>query len=399
NGDLQADEDSPDEGQGKLALRRERGPVSGLHRRHRDQRFGPRPPGAGGGHPEAGGGADSLLEPVRDPLAGRGRGDAHRSDRIRQGLLLQLRHRGGGGRDQASPQARLQRARPGEERDPHLHQVLPRPHLRQPLRHSSGYLSAGLRSDGPRLRLHTLRRTRSRQRVSRSADSGDSGRADPRRRWHQRGARGLSAGPARPVRRARGTPHLRRGPDRRGPYRTPIRLPGRRRSPGRPHERQGIGRRLPGRCDDGQRGVCHARARQPRLDLWGEPARDGRGQGRPWGGGRSHVSRGGPVQGHDPRERVEARRGARPGRRGTRGGALARPRPERPRARKGRLREVPRRGRARQPYRRDHHKARPAPHRDKDRDPLLSGHLAGRRRRVGGRPFRHDGRGPGGSGV
>src|SRR5215203_7045051 len=74
-----------------------------------------------------------------------------------------------------------------------------------------------------------------------------------------------------------------------------------------------------------------------------------------------------------------ARRGARPRRRGARRGAPPGPRPRGPRASQRGLPKVPRRGRARQPYRRDHDKVRPAAHRYKERDPLRPRHLARRR--------------------
>ena len=69
------------------------------------------------------------------------------------------------------------------------------------------------------------------------------------------------------------------------------------RRPRRADERQGAWRRRAGGRDDDERGVRGSGSRQPRLDLRGQPARDGGGQGRSWGGRRPRVPRGGAGQG------------------------------------------------------------------------------------------------------
>ena len=211
--------------------------------------------------------------------AGAARRGARRADRLRRPvLLLQQRHRGERGGDQARP---AQRQAEGPVQDRHDAQQLPRP--------DDGRADRDRPAEVPRRASSRCCRASATPRSATSTPSPrlidaetvrHPGRADPGRGRHQPAAGRLPRRAARAVRPAQAAADLRRGADRHGPHRQVVRPPALGRRAGRRDAGQGAGRRRrAGRADRQAGGRREAQARHARGDVRRQPARL---PGPPW---------------------------------------------------------------------------------------------------------------------
>jgi hypothetical protein len=157
-----------------------------------------------------------------------------RAELRRAGVLLQFRHRGQRGGDQAHPPPHRRREVQGH----HLPRRLPRPHVRQRHRHRPAEIPRRPGADAFRLPVRPPRRSRCGGAARRRPHRRDPHRADPRRRGHCPRPAGLPRGAEADLRRARSRPRLRRGPVGLRPDGRMVRLPALRRPPRRDHARQ-----------------------------------------------------------------------------------------------------------------------------------------------------------------
>src|SRR5512134_1682241 len=147
-------------GRGELALRRHGETVSRLP--GGDRRGAPRarPPRGHAGHRGAGGETPARFEPVPRTDPGAPRGAPLPRDDGGQGLLLQQRHGGERGRDQARPEGVLRPTGPRAPRDRRAGGVVPRPDVRRALRHRPAEIPPGIRADASGVHRRSLRRHR-----------------------------------------------------------------------------------------------------------------------------------------------------------------------------------------------------------------------------------------------
>ena len=206
----------------------------------------PLPPARRRGGARAGGGADARVE----PLLQRAR-DAPRRAPVahgpgRQGVPLQLGHRGERGGDQARAQGAPGRRHRGPARR------LPRADLRRALGHAAGVQAGSLRAARARV-SHGRGVSGGARDDGRRAHGGGAGRADPGRDRRARRRGGRARGRARGVRPARRSADLRRDPEWDGAHGHAVGVRAVGGASRRVHLREGARRRpAGGRAGDGR---------------------------------------------------------------------------------------------------------------------------------------------------
>ena len=183
-------------------------------------------------------------------------------------LLLQLRHGGQRGGDQARAEVREGDARHRRGRHHHHARRLPRPDARRALGDAQREVPARLRAAGARLQVRRVRR--------REGGRARGRTTGPRPSWSSR-SRARAGSTSRPTAtwpcsagscdETGALLDLRRDPDGHGPDRAPLGLPALGRGARRDDARQGARERNPDRRDGGARDV------RPRDDAPGPTAR------------------------------------------------------------------------------------------------------------------------------
>src|SRR5450631_2496092 len=253
--------------------------LSRFHLWRRGECAGPR--ASASGRSIAGTGDETVahVEPVQESGWRAARGTAVRGELRRPCVFRKLRRRGDGMRDQDHAQISRRQGPRGALSHHHLRRRISRPHASDAGGDRVGQISRGFRAADGWLRSGHARRPRRRQKGDRSAHRGHPERTAAGRGRRTRGAARLLQGVARAVRRQRPAADLRRGADRHGPHRRPVRVSTHRRYARCDAAGESARRWFPDRCLPGDgRGCRRHDAGLPRFDLRRQSAGGGGGQ-------------------------------------------------------------------------------------------------------------------------